>query len=80
LRRCRRAFSCPAVVDISSGEETRDTWIEQNGGRHSTTSLNGRETYDDCPKGKPVVWCTAAFDHYIPENGTANIWSFFSDL
>jgi polyhydroxybutyrate depolymerase len=69
------------IVELSSGEETRDIWIEQNGcSQSSTSSFNGCESYDDCPEGKPVVWCTAAFDHYIPENVTANIWSFFSEL
>lgn len=69
------------IVDISSGEGSRDTWIAQNGcSPTSMPSFNGCESFEGCPEGKPVVWCTGNFDHYIPENVTANIWSFFSGL
>jgi hypothetical protein len=69
------------IVDISSGEGSRDTWIEQNGcSQSSMSSFNGCQSYEGCPEDKPVVWCTGNYDHYIPEDVTANIWSFFSGL
>jgi poly(3-hydroxybutyrate) depolymerase len=69
------------IVDISSGEESRDIWLEQNGcDSSSMPSFDGCESYEGCAEGKPVVWCTANFDHYIPESTTSNIWAFFSGL
>ena len=69
------------IVDDSSGEESRNTWIEQNGcSSSSMSSFKGCESYEGCSEGKPVVWCTGNYDHYIPEDVTANIWSFFSGL
>lgn len=69
------------IIDISSGEESRDAWIEQNGcSPSSTPSFRGCESYDGCADGKPVVWCTGNYDHYIPDDVVANIWAFFSGL
>ncbi len=69
------------IVELSSGQQSRDTWVEQNGcSQSSSSSFTGCESYDGCPDGKPVVWCTGSYDHYIPEDVVANIWSFFSQL
>lgn len=69
------------IVEIASGEASRDTWLAQNGcSQSSTPTFDGCEIYDGCPDDKPVVWCTGNYDHYIPENVTSNIWEFFSGL
>lgn len=69
------------IVEIPSGEDSRDFWLEQNGcGQSTTTSLNNCAFYDGCPEDKPVAWCTGNYDHYIPNEVASNIWSFFSSL
>jgi poly(3-hydroxybutyrate) depolymerase len=69
------------IVDISSGEESRDIWLGQNGcSMSSSSSYMGCETYDGCPDGKPVVWCVGNWNHTISSTAASNIWSFFSGL
>ncbi len=69
------------IVDISSGEESRDFWVEQNGCEQtSTSSYPACESYDGCPDTSPVVWCTGNFDHTITTATAQKIWMFFSDL
>jgi polyhydroxybutyrate depolymerase len=69
------------IVDISSGVESRDFWLNQNGcSQSSSSSLNNCQFYDGCAEGKPVAWCTGNYDHYIPNEAASNIWSFFSSL
>lgn len=69
------------IVEIESGEGSRDFWLDQNGcGQASTTSLNNCAFYDECPDDLPVAWCTGNYDHYIPSEVASNIWSFFSSL
>jgi poly(3-hydroxybutyrate) depolymerase len=69
------------IVVLSSGEASRDFWLNQNGcGSTSTSSLNNCAFYDGCPDDKPVAWCTGSYDHYIPDEVASNIWSFFSSL
>lgn len=69
------------IVMLSSGEGSRDFWLEQNGcGTSSSNSLANCQFYDGCPDGKPVAWCTGNYDHYIPDEVASNIWSFFSSL
>ncbi|HOU89698.1 MAG TPA: hypothetical protein PLU22_01570 [Polyangiaceae bacterium] len=69
------------IVDISSGEGSRDFWVEQNGcAQTSTPSYSGCESYDGCPDASPVVWCVGNFNHTITSSTAGNIWSFFSGL
>src|SRR5690606_3778169 len=69
------------IVELSSGEESRDFWLAQNGcSTTSSNSLANCEWYDGCADGKPVAWCTGNYDHYIPDEVASNIWSFFSGL
>ena len=69
------------IVGIESGEGSRDFWVEHNGcSQSSSSSFSGCQTYDDCPEGKPVVWCVGNYNHTIDGTAAANIWSFFSGL
>lgn len=69
------------IVDISSGEGSRDFWVEHNEcASTSTSSYTGCESYDGCPERGPVVWCVGNFNHTINSTTAANIWSFFSGL
>lgn len=69
------------IVELSSGEGSRDFWREQNGcGQSSSTSLNNCAFYEGCPEDRPVAWCTGNYDHYIPDEVASNIWSFFSSF
>jgi len=69
------------IVDLSSGEGSRDFWAAQNEcGQSSSSSLNNCTFYEGCTEGKPVAWCTGNYDHYIPSEAASNIWSFFSSF
>ncbi len=69
------------IVDISSGEGSRDFWVEQNGcAQTSTASYSGCQSYDGCPDASPVAWCVGNFNHTITSTTAGNIWSFFSGL
>lgn len=69
------------IVDMTSGEGSRDFWLTQNGcGQTSTSSLNNCAFYEGCPEQTPVAWCTGNYMHYIPDEAASNIWSFFSSL
>jgi len=69
------------VVELTSGEGSRDFWLAQNEcGASSSTSLNNCAFYAGCAPGKPVAWCTGNYDHYIPNDVASNIWSFFSSF
>lgn len=69
------------VVELSSGESSRDFWRTQNGCQTtSSKSLNNCDFYAGCAAGKPVAWCTGSYDHYIPNEAASNIWSFFSSF
>ena len=69
------------IVDISSGEGSRDFWVEQNGcSQTSSSSFTGCESYEGCPDTKPVAYCTGNWNHTISSQAAANIWSFFSEL
>lgn len=69
------------IVDIESGEGSRDFWLDTNGcGQGSTKSLNNCDFYQGCPDEAPVAWCTGNYDHYIPNEVASNAWSFFSSL
>jgi poly(3-hydroxybutyrate) depolymerase len=67
------------IVELSSGEGSRDFWIKQNGCSQTTTStLTGCKTYGDCDE--PVIYCVGNWDHTISSTAAANIWSFFIGL
>jgi poly(3-hydroxybutyrate) depolymerase len=69
------------IVDISSGEGSRDFWVSQNGcGQSSMTSLNNCDFYEGCAEDSPVAWCTGSYDHYIPDEVASNVWSFFDSF
>jgi len=69
------------IVDISSGEESRDFWLARNGcGTSTSSSLSNCQFYEGCAEDKPVAWCTGNYDHYIPGEVASNIWSFFSSF
>jgi hypothetical protein len=69
------------IVDLSSGEGSRDFCVEQNGcAQTSSSSYTGCESYDGCPDETPVVWCVGNFEHTINSTTVGNIWSFFSGL
>lgn len=69
------------IVDLESGEDSRNFWLSQNGcGQASTTSLNNCAFYEGCPDEAPVAWCTGNYEHYIPSEVASNAWSFFSSL
>jgi polyhydroxybutyrate depolymerase len=66
------------IVEISSGEGSRDFWIEQNGcGSSTTSSFTGCQSYGGCPEESPVIWCVGNWNHTISSTASANIWSFF---
>lgn len=69
------------VVELSSGEGSRDFWRDQNDcNSSSTSSLNNCAFYEGCADEKPVAWCTGNYDHYIPNEAASNIWSFFDSF
>ncbi len=69
------------IVEFSSGEDSRDFWIGQNGcNQTSASSYDNCETFDGCPDGKPVVFCIGGWKHSIEGVETQNIWSFFNSL
>ncbi len=69
------------IVDISSGKESRDFWVQQNECAQTTTSAyEGCESYEGCSEGTPVHWCVGNFNHTITSTTAANIWTFFSGL
>ena len=66
------------IVEIASGEGSRDFWVEQNGcGTSTTSSFMGCQSYGGCPEGSPVIWCVGNWNHTISSTAAANIWSFF---
>jgi poly(3-hydroxybutyrate) depolymerase len=66
------------IVDISSGEGSRDFWVQQNGcGTTTTSSFTGCQSYAGCPAVSPVIWCVGNWNHTISSTAAANIWSFF---
>jgi poly(3-hydroxybutyrate) depolymerase len=69
------------IVDISSGEGSRDFWIDQNGcSSSSNSSFTGCESYEGCTDGAPVHWCTGGYNHTVDGTAVGNIWEFFSGL
>ena len=67
------------IVEISSGEGTRDFWRNQNGCADSTTpTLSGCQSYGSCDA--PVLYCVGNWDHTISGTATSNILTFFESL
>jgi polyhydroxybutyrate depolymerase len=66
------------IVEISSGEDSRDFWVGQYGcAQTNTPSYEGCTSYDGCPEASPVVSCTGNWDHTISSTAAGNIWSFY---
>jgi len=69
------------VVSFSSGEGSRDHWLEAN---HcdSTNMPSGDNcvAYDGCDDGMPVVWCEFSGGHTVPSFASEEIWAFFSQF
>jgi polyhydroxybutyrate depolymerase len=71
------------VVTPDSGEFDAMYWAYVNGcaATRSATTPSPCTTYDGCPAGKPVVWCSIpSLGHLIWSNGAAAAWAFFSSL
>lgn len=69
------------IVDISSGEESRDFWVGQNEcGNTTMSSFTGCQSYGGCPDESPVIYCVGNWNHTISATAAANIWSFFDGL
>lgn len=70
------------VVQYSSGEGSRDHWVESN--HCDSTSMaagsNGCVAYDGCDEGHPVVWCEFDGRHTVPSFASEEIWAFFSQF
>ena len=61
---------------------TRDFFLSTNGcatTSHATTP-SPCVTYDGCPSGYPVTWCSFSGGHEIPSFAATAIWSFFNGL
>lgn len=70
------------IVKFSSGEGSRDHWVEAN--HCSSSSMpqgsNGCVAYDGCDDGFPVIWCEFDGGHTVPSFASAEIWAFFSQF
>jgi polyhydroxybutyrate depolymerase len=71
------------AVPYSAGLKTRDHWRLRNA--CGTTSKpyppSPCITYDGCPTGHPVAWCSIpGMDHQIWSNTGQVVWKFFSAL
>jgi len=70
------------VVAYSSGQGSRDHWVEAN---HCETTFtpagsNGCVAYDGCDDGFPVTWCEFDGGHTVPSFASEEIWAFFSQF
>ena len=67
------------IVELSSGEATRDFWRMRNGCNTMTTSIyTGCSSYGACTE--PVIYCVGNWDHTVSTTARANIWKFFDSL
>ncbi len=67
------------IVELSSGEATRDFWRMRNGCNTTTTSIyTGCSSYGAC--SEPVIYCVGNWDHTVSSTARANIWKFFDSL
>ncbi len=71
-------------VDFSSGEGSRDHWVEANG--CSTTTLPGEpaecQVYQECDPDHPVIWCPHVDDggHQHPSFGREAVRQFLAQF
>jgi polyhydroxybutyrate depolymerase len=70
-------------VDFSSGEASRDHWIQANGcNPEDFTTVTPPEcvAYNGCDPGYPVHWCVHHDNHNWPDFATQAMWDFFRSL
>jgi len=67
------------VVSFSSGQNSRDHWVEANGCDSTTTPGSPSQCveYNGCNDGYPVIWCEYPGGHTQPSIGPDAIWAFF---
>jgi polyhydroxybutyrate depolymerase len=69
-------------VDFSSGEASRDHWVEANGCAMTTTPGDPAQcqNYDGCREGYPVIWCPHVDDggHQHPSFGREAVREFLA--
>jgi polyhydroxybutyrate depolymerase len=72
------------TVDLSSGEGSRDHWIEANHCDATQTTTPSASypcvEYVGCDVGFPVRWCAYDGDHNPPDFGPQGLYDFFSTL
>ncbi len=67
---------------LTSGEATRDHWVEANGCSEHTRPSSPPEcvAYEACAAGAPVVFCRHDGAHVVPDFASAAVWSFVDRL
>jgi polyhydroxybutyrate depolymerase len=70
------------TVDFSSGEDSRDHWLETNGCTEASAAVTPPECveYEGCNEGYPVRWCVYQEGHDWPEFAPEGMWDFFLGL
>src|SRR5690606_35705421 len=70
------------TVDFSSGEGSRDHWLEANGcDAGSATASTPSECVEyTCSEGLPVRWCVYQDGHDWPDFAPRGMWDFFKSL
>lgn len=70
------------TVDFSSGEGSRDYWLEANGcDANSAMPTTPTECVEySCDPGLPVRWCVHQDGHNWPDFAPQGIWDFFKSL
>jgi poly(3-hydroxybutyrate) depolymerase len=72
------------TVALSSGEDSRDYWVEANGCDISQNSVPSADypcvEYGGCAAGYPVRWCQYDGGHEWPEFAPQGIYDFFSSF
>lgn len=68
------------TVSFSSGEASRDHWVEANHCTSTTTAVGSCVAYEGCDAGYPVHWCEFSGGHTRPSFAPDAIWSFFEQF
>jgi polyhydroxybutyrate depolymerase len=68
------------TVSFSSGQGSRDHWVEANHCSSSSTTVGSCVAYEGCDAGYPVHWCQFAGGHTRPSFAPDAIWEFFSQF
>jgi poly(3-hydroxybutyrate) depolymerase len=70
------------VVSFSSGEASRDHWVQANHCSSMTTPTDPSPcvAYQGCDQGYPVTWCEFSGGHTIPSFAADAIWKFFAQF